>query len=476
MMQGPEKRRALTLLACTVGCFLLAGSAPGINSASIVKLLPGSNLQAAVDAAPAGTNFILEAGVYRMQSVAPKNGDVFIGQGTVDLNGSQILTFRPDKSGMWVATVPPLHSPSFPCIKSSPLCSQIQDLFLDNVIQEPATTQQGLKPGWWYYDIAGKSVYLATNPAGHTIEIGATAIAFYGAATGVQIRKIIVEKYANRAQQGAIGNGKEGSGWIVSQVEARWNHGAGVELGPGSTLSSSYIHHNGQLGIAMGGANCQVTNNEISWNNYAGFEPDWEAGGSKFWETTDLLVKSNFVHDNRGAGLWSDYNNVGTVYDTNTVTNNLRDGIKHEISYRATIRNNIVKGNGNTPTAWLWNAQIALQNSSGADVYGNVVEVPSGGGNGITVINQSPGRGSQGPWVGANNKVYNNTITYLGSNGASGLGDDTGGQMAVGNNFNSNHYILKVGSSWSRHWNWFRPMSWGGFQAAGEEEQGSCCS
>ena len=60
-----------------------------------VPLSPGSNIQRAVSAAPEGTVFTLAAGTYRMQSIKPKNGDVFQGQGGVIFNGAQILTFQP---------------------------------------------------------------------------------------------------------------------------------------------------------------------------------------------------------------------------------------------------------------------------------------------------------------------------------------------------------------------------------------------
>jgi parallel beta-helix repeat protein len=181
-----------------------------------------------------------------------------------------------------------------------------------------------------------------------------------------------------------------------------------------------------------------------------GYDPGWEAGGSKFWATTNLVVESNYVHDNKGPGLWTDNSNVGTLYDSNTVINNLNEGIKHEISYNAIIRNNTVKGNGNTPTVWLWNSQIEVQNSSNVEVYGNTVEVPADGGNGIGIINQNRGSGTLGPWVAANNYIHGNTVKYLGSQGGSGWVDDTGGSTAIGNLFDSDRFILQNGGS--LHW------------------------
>jgi hypothetical protein len=163
------------------------------------------------------------------------------------------------------------------------------------------------------------------------------------------------------------------------------------------------------------------------------------------------------------------------LYENNIVINNLGNGIQHEISYNAIIRNNIVKGNGNNPSVvTLWQgSQIMVQNSSNVEVYGNTVEVPPAGGNGIGLMNQNRGSGTLGPWVAANNYVHNNTVMYLGTQGYSGIVDDTGGSTAVGNQFDFDHYILQNGGN---HWTWFSTMNWKGFQAAGQELHGSCCN
>jgi hypothetical protein len=393
------------------------------------------------------------------------------------LNGSQQLTFQPDpsKSGLWVANAQANSSQHGSCQATHPLCAYTQDLFVDNVIQTPVATLQELQLGKWYFDRSQNEVYVSENPAGHTVELGLQPEAFLGSAVDVQISNLTIEKYANPAQFGALGGQTGPTRWIVKTVEVRWTHGAGVELGSGSSLSHSFIHNNGQLGVGMGGTGCTVANNEISWNNYAGYEVGWEAGGSKFWATTNLAVQSNYVHDNNGPGLWTDTDNVGTLYEGNTVTNNVNSGIQHEKSFSAIIRNNIVKGNGNHPGGWLWNAQISVQNSSNVEVYGNTVEVSAGGGNGIAIINQNRGSGNMGAYVAANNKVHNNTVTYMSATGFSGIVDDTKGNSAVGNSFNSDRFILKVGDAASKHWTWFSTVNWKGLIASGQEIQGSCC-
>jgi hypothetical protein len=447
-----------------------------------VTLSPADNIESAVAAAPEGTTFVLRPGVYRMQSVKPKNGDIFNGQRGVILNGSQILSFQfdPAGSGLWVANATASTINQGGCQSAYPLCGYTQDLFIDNVLQTPASSLQGVKPGTWYFDRAKNIVAVPSNPTGHMVELGMQQYAFYGGATNVKISNLIVEKYAAPAQTGAVGGAAvlSANGWVVNNVEARWNHGRGISLaGSNSQILNSFIHHNGQLGISLYGTGCQAINNEISWNNYAGFTPAWEAGGSKFWATTNLVLKSNYVHDNQGGGLWADNNNVNTLYDSNTVINNLNEGIKHEVSYSAIISNNIVKGNGTTKTVWLWNSQIEVQNSSNVQVFGNTVEVQSGSGNGIGIINQNRGSGTLGPWVAANNYVHNNTVTYLGVNGISGMVDDTGGNAAVGNRFDSNHYITLNADPTRYHWVWGanRGYEWTPFQTMGQEIHGNCC-
>jgi hypothetical protein len=477
MSRVPELQ--LIIRTLMVFGFLFSASVGG-QAGITVTLSPGDNIQSAVDANPEGTTFVLLPGLYRMQSVVPKNHDIFTGQGKVILNGSQLLSFHPATtgSGLWAAPAVISNWSHGECQASHPLCSYTQDLFIDNVLQTPAIKLEGLSSGSWYLDRAQSLVYITVDPSGHIVELGTRTSAFNAQhAIGVQVSHLTVEKYASAAQQGAIGSARTGTGWIVSDVEVRWNHGAGIELASDSQVLNSFIHHNGQLGISFVGENQKAINNEISWNNYAGFKTDWEAGGGKFLQTTNLVIQGNYVHDNAGTGLWTDTNAKNTLYENNTVVNNLNQGIQHEACYSATIRKNIVRGNGNTPTTWLWNAQILLQSSSDVDVYDNLVEVPAGGGHGIVLINENRDSGDLGPFAAANDRVHDNTITYLSTNGYSGIVNNVGASTssAIGNSFNSNHYILKIGDGNANHWQWFGPKNWTGLQDNGQEKLGSCC-
>jgi parallel beta-helix repeat protein len=267
----------------------------------------------------------------------------------------------------------------------------------------------------------------------------------------------VVEKFATPAQQGAVGGEQTPSpGWIVQNNEVRLNHGLGIKVGDSGKVLNNFVHNNGQMGInTSGGNNIVIQGNEISFNNWAGFDMSWEAGGAKFWSTQNLQVLNNNSHDNQGAGLWTDTDNINTTYDGNTVTNNASVGISHEISYACIIRNNTISGNGGTGQNWLWGAQVQLQNSQNCQVYNNTVTVNTAGGNGIAVIQQNRGTGAYGTYLGINNTVHNNTIIHLGSMGANGaVADWNQSQMFSAGNNSFDYNTYHVANMGYQYWGW----------------------
>ena len=108
-----------------------------------------------------------------------------------------------------------------------------------------------------------------------------TPTAFEPSANYVTVSGLVVERYASVAQQGAI-NGDSRVGWVVTNNDVRWNHGAAIRVGAGGQVRSNYARNNGQLGIIGEGDNVVIENNDIGNNNTAKFWANWEAGGTKF--------------------------------------------------------------------------------------------------------------------------------------------------------------------------------------------------
>ena len=239
------------------------------------------------------------------------------------------------------------------------------------------------------------------------------AHAFFGGASAVTIENLVIQNYSTNAQFGAV-NG-EGDGWRVAYNDIRNNAGVGVFIDANqAVIQNNFIHHNHQLGISLTySLDSVVENNDISYNNWLGeFDWGWEAGGTKFWSTTNLVVRGNDAHDNLGPGLWSDTDNTGILYEYNDVHEN-RDapGIFHEVSYDAIIRNNHIWDNGwpdAMPDNPFWQrAGIEIAGSSNVEISDNLIEDSA---KGIVGIDQCVGSGAYGVWQLVNVWAHDNII------------------------------------------------------------------
>jgi len=443
-------------------------------SGSIVTLNPGANLNAAVSQNPPGTTFLIKSGVYREQQILTQPNDSFFGETGTVLNGSELLTSFTQSGNVWVVYGQTQQGPRLgDCGSGTPLCIYPEDLYVDNAVVPRAASLAALQSGQWYFDYGSATIYLAMNPAGHVVETGVTQSAFAGVAGNITICGFTVEKYANASQIGAIGDVVPGPNWVIYNNEVELNHSTGIIVQAQSQVWQNYIHNNGMGGIFGSGAGIFVGGNEIAWNNYAGYDPIL-VGGGKFLQTQGLTATWNYVHDNVSAGLWTDTDNINTLFDSNTLINNAYVGIQHEISYAAVIRNNRLKGNGGAPN-WVWYPQILIMNSQNVQVYNNTVMATATNGNGITIISQLRGSGAYGYYISINNAIYNNNISYqAGSTGITGIACDYSPDLptvanAANNTFNWNNYHSSTPANYLFWFNYVNLYTWSAWQAAGED-------
>jgi parallel beta-helix repeat protein len=385
------------------------------------EIYPGTDIQAAVDANPPGTSFVLKAGVHRLQQVRPKDGNTFAGEAGAILSGARLLNSFTRSGGYWVVSGQTQQGKATGmCQFGYEACSYPEDLFVDDRLLRHVTSLAEVTPDTWYFDYTMDKIYIAIDPTGRKVETSVSADAFSGPARGVTLRNLAIEKYANSAQHGAV-HGHDGVGWKVEGNEIRWNHGTGMRVGDGMRAVNNGIHHNGQLGIGGRGRDVLVEGNEIAYNNTVGYKVGFEAGGSKFVKTDGLVVRRNYVHHNAGNGLWTDIDNIRTLIEENRVIDNTYQGIFHEISYEAVIRNNTVEGNGFGHKTWLFGSGILVAASPNVEVYGNVVRDNY---NGITAVQQNRGSGAYGAHEISNLSVHDNIVTMRG--GKTGLAQDIG--------------------------------------------------
>jgi len=389
-------------------------SLPALTSST--TLYPGQDLQAAVNSNPGGTTFTLKAGVHRLQSITPKGGDKFVGEVGTVLNGARRLTTFTRQGGYWIASGqtqkgPVLAAASADCLPAYPRCAYPEQLFINNALLKHAGSLAAVGPGSWYFDYAADKIYFVDDPTGKTVETSVSSYAIRGGGANVTITGLTVEKYASPPQHGAIDAAGQ-IGWVVTNNEIRWNHGRGISTASGMQISGNNVHHAGNLGIAGGGRNLLVENNEIAYNNTAGFSPArWEAGATKFAATDGLIVRGNFIHHNHGSGLWSDVNAINTLYENNRVEDNDWRGLLYEISYKGIIRNNSFRRNGFVlPLTYAFSvdgAAIVISNSRDVEIYGNTIENNK---NGIGFIQTNRGTGPYGAHLVYNVYVHDNSI------------------------------------------------------------------
>jgi hypothetical protein len=459
----------LALTACGRGAppldFGRPGPDPESGSVSGVRIAPGDDVADIVASHPPGTTFVFEPGVHRLADrIEPRDGDRFVGEFGAVLTGARVLTDFALEGSVWVAEgQEQRNDPHGECRDEAPRCDHPEDLFLDDVPLFHAASKVEVGPGSWHFDYDNDRIYVGDDPTGRVVETSVADAAFYGDADDVTIENLVVEKFATRAQTGAIHayrHGGVGERWVIRRNEVRLSHGVGINAGYGATVSANYVHHNGQLGVSStGGSGTVFEGNEIAHNNYAGFNNSWEAGGSKFDQTSGLIVRQNHVHHNDGPGLWTDIDNIDTLYEYNLVESNVHTGIFHEISFDAVIRHNVVVGNGYgrgfERYCYVHCAGILVYSSPNVTVYGNTV---IGNWNGITGRYEERGVGAHGPYLLVNLYVHDNLVEMryhedgigpsgeLGVYGVSGVAagaDDPAFVAAANNRFDRNEYYVE---------------------------------
>jgi hypothetical protein len=478
-----KKSVYLTLcFAISITLAVLSSSLPCLAENTVV-VKPGTEIQPLIDANAPGTRYSIQPGVHRLQSIQPRTGDIFEGTPGSILNGARLLEhFQPD-GRFWAASVPPpplaLNKSGVPCLQHVFGCQSPVDLFINDVLLVRVEYPSGVTHNKWYFDSAASKVYIADDPKDYKVELSTAPFAFSSSGSAVTIRGLIIEKYANPAQWGAIHD--TGKGWLIENNEVRLNHGIGIFINTEAVVHLNHIHHNGQLGIGGAGSDILLSGNQVAYNNTVNFDymgSDGEAGGIKVLKSRNLVIRNNFVHDNNGPGIWLDTDNVDWKVEGNRLSDNREAGILAEVSYSGIIRFNSLENERDEidplKTGLWWQAGIMIESSGDAEVYGNTLIRC---GNGIGIVSTERGSGVLGPYVSKNISVYDNTIV-LPEWTASGLVADVATQnihaySSWNNHFAGNRYMFL--DTAAAHFAWYtggttyRNISLREWQQAGQD-------
>ncbi|MFF3417253.1 right-handed parallel beta-helix repeat-containing protein [Streptomyces sp. NPDC002698] len=177
--------------------------------------------------------------------------------------------------------------------------------------------------------------------------------AFGGTARDVSIRYLTVQGFVAPRDEGVV-NHDSADGWVIEHATIQRNSGAGLMAGARQQVRASCLRDNGQYGVNAYKGNGRIIGlvlegNEIVGNN----TDDWErkrsgcgcTGGVKFWAVDGADIRGNWVHDNRGTGLWADTNNNDFLIEDNVLEANDGAALIYETSYNAVIRKNTIRRN-----------------------------------------------------------------------------------------------------------------------------------
>ena len=228
---------------------------------------------------------------------------------------------------------------------------------------------------------------------------GRNLFAFTQKAADITIRYLTITGFVAPNNQGVV-NHDSGDGWVIEHNTIQNNSGAGTMAGARQQVRDNCLRNNGQYGMnayqaGNGIVGLVVEGNEIVGNN----TDDWEArmpgcgctGGVKFWAVNGADVRNNWVHDNRGPGLWADINNNDVLIENNLIEANDGEAVFYEASYNLILRKNTIRNNtwvagrefaddgDNFPIAAIYisesGGESRLQGRTDKiDIYGNLFE------------------------------------------------------------------------------------------------------
>ncbi|WP_034273125.1 right-handed parallel beta-helix repeat-containing protein [Haloechinothrix halophila] len=184
--------------------------------------------------------------------------------------------------------------------------------------------------------------------------------AFTGKAADVTITHLTVRGFVPPVNEGVV-NHDSGAGWTLEHNTLADNAGAALMAGDKQVMRGNCFRDNGQYGLnACCGEITDVTleRNEFVGNNVDDVEADNPGcgctGAMKFWDIDGADIIGNWIHDNRGPGIWADTNNNDFLIEGNLIEDNDGAAIIYETSYNAVIKDNTMRRN-----AWVTGREFA---------------------------------------------------------------------------------------------------------------------
>ena len=232
-----------------------------------------------------------------------------------------------------------------------------ETVFVDNKPLKPVDALSKVVPGTFYFDYTADKIYIADNPTGHTIEAGKLTMPST-AAPRTSPCKISSSRSITRQFRTAHPGGK---GWTIQDTEVRLNYTVGIIGRDGSKIIGNYVHDNGQMGLGGSGDNILVQGNEIAKNGYwSGIDVSGRAADSSSPTPITWSCAATTRTTITGSGMWTDINNIHTLYENNVVV--------HNTTAISAMKSATTRSSATTPS-WQWvrrSARLVVGGSNSA--------------------------------------------------------------------------------------------------------------
>ncbi len=329
-----------------------------------IPISPGQSIQAAVNANPAGTTFVIKAGRHVRQSVEPKDGDTFVGEAGAILDGQGLNIYAFGHYGLGSRNV------------------TVRGLVIENYATPVA---EGAIQGDNTFDWTVENNEVRNN-------------AGFGIRAGQGMR--VLNNHAHHNGDAGIG-GYKSHGALIEGNEVDHNADVGYQAPAVATAAGMKF---------VRGQNLVIRNNYVHDNPKRGIWCDTDV--------VNVLIENNHVANNGGYGIWQEIGGKATIRNNVVEGNSFAAGtgagwldglgIAVTLSTDVEIYGNTVRGNVGGIGAMAATGYPAGHELRNLYVHDNTIELTKGR-SGI-VSNM----GDASIYTSNNNRFQNNHYT-LGS-------------------------------------------------------------
>ena len=130
-----------------------------------------------------------------------------------------------------------------------------------------------------------------------------------GAVEGVVLEGLTLRFCANTGYQGMVDFPEKSAAWKLTDIDVQWSNTEGLHImGEEHELRGIISNHHGQNGLSSQHMNrCLIEDLDISFNNWKGFDPKWDAGNKLRNSNENTLRRIKAV----GNPIWWDIWNQG---------------------------------------------------------------------------------------------------------------------------------------------------------------------